>query len=351
MEDIILRGDNPLWFVDESTGLMEYSEGGLANQIFELVDKKILGDKKDILMSLVESSPAVAELAKGLKKSERLQLVFSDEVKQKIADGTYKLMKRKDVDGIFKAVVVDKRGKTRAIADLQWEEIGKGVDPASMTAAMQGMAIQQQLRAISEQLQDMSAAMEDVLIGQHNDRLAMFLSGEAIYREALAASDISLQKSLTASAISALTNATASLQASLVYEINSVCEKYDAEKGRFVGLKTEKLKEKMYLINSSFQTIHKATTLKAAIYYKEGEYQALSTVLTDYKGFLERSLPEEKAHVLYLADPNEKTFEGIWNIRQNELPVRIDNTRELLMQPQNYSLEMTKEEFLHELEM
>ena len=45
---IILRGDNPLWFVDESTGLMEYSEGGLANQIFELVDKKILGDKKDI---------------------------------------------------------------------------------------------------------------------------------------------------------------------------------------------------------------------------------------------------------------------------------------------------------------
>lgn len=40
MGDIVLRGDNPLWFVDESTGLMEYSEGGLANQIFELVDKK-----------------------------------------------------------------------------------------------------------------------------------------------------------------------------------------------------------------------------------------------------------------------------------------------------------------------
>lgn len=88
-------------------------------------------------MLLVESSSAVAELAKGLKKSERLQLVFSDEVKQKIADGTYKLMKRKDADGIFKAVVIDKKGKTRAIADLQWEEIGNGVDPASMTAAMQ----------------------------------------------------------------------------------------------------------------------------------------------------------------------------------------------------------------------
>lgn len=345
MGDIILQGDNPLWFVEESTELMEYSQGGLAAQIFEIVDRKILEDKKDILLSLVESSPAVAELIKGMEKSERLQLVFSDKVQKKIADGTYKLMKRKDVDGVFKAVVVDEKGKTRAIADLKWEEIGSGVDPAAMTSAMQGMAIQQQLREISEQLQDMSAAMEDVLMGQHNDRLAMFFSGEAIYREALAASDETLKRSLTSAAIMALTKASTSLQASLVYEVNAICDKYDEEKGRFVGIKSEKLKEKMYLINSSFQTIHKATTLKAAIYYREGEYQALTTVLSDYKGFLERSLPEEKAHILYLADPNEKTFEGVWNIRRNELPVRIDNTRKLLMQSQNYMLEMEKEEF------
>lgn len=345
MGDIVLRGNNLLWFVDESIGLMEYSQGGLANQIFEMADRKMLGKKKDIFLSLVGASPVIAELVKGMKKTERLQLFFSDEVQKKLADGTYQLMKCKDADEIFKAVVVDKKGKTRAIADLKWKEIKNGVDPVGMTSAMQGMAIQQQLREISGQLQDMSAAMEDVLIGQHNDRLAMFLSGEAIYREALSASDETLQKSLTSAAIMALTNASASLQASLVYEINSICDKYDAEKGRFVGIKTEKLKEKMYVVNSSFQTIHKATTLKAAIYYKEREYQALTTVLSDYKGFLERSLSEDKAHILYLADPNEKTFEGIWNIRRNELPMRIDNTRELLMQPQNYSLEMFKEEF------
>lgn len=346
MEDSILTGENPLWFVEESTGWMEYSEGGLANQIFEFVDKKMFSEKKGIILSLMDSIPAFAELVEGMKKTERLQLVFSDKVKQKIADGSYKLMKRKDVDGVFKAIVVDQKGKTRAIADLKWEEIVKGVDPSTMNSALQGMAIQQQLRAISEQLQDMSLAMEDVLMGQHNDRLAMFLSGEAIYREALASSDENLRRSLTSSAILALTNAAASLQASLVYEIGAVCDKYDAEKGRFVGIKTDKLKEKMYLINSSFQTIHKATTLKAAIYYKEGEYKALTTVLTDYKGFLERSLPEEEAHVLYLADPNEKTFDGVWNIRQNELPLRIDDTRASLMKPQNYSLEMNQEEII-----
>lgn len=62
MGELIIRGDNPLWFVDESLGLMEYSESGLANQIFEIVDKRMFGEQKDILLSLVESSPAVAEL-------------------------------------------------------------------------------------------------------------------------------------------------------------------------------------------------------------------------------------------------------------------------------------------------
>ena len=342
--DFLVRSDNPLWFVDESIGLKEYVEGGLANQIFSLVDRRVLEEQKSIILSLIESSPIVAELAKGLKKSERLQLVFSDEVKQKIADGTYKLMKNKDLDGVFKAVVVDSKGKTRAIADLKWEEIGNGIDFAGMTSAMQGMAIQQQLREISEKLEEMSEAIEDVLIGQHNDRLAMFLSGEAIFREALSTSDPSLKKSLTSSAILELTNASASLQASLVHEIVSVCDKYDADKRRFVGIKGDKLKEKMYLINSSFQAIHKATTLKAAIYYHEGEYAALTTVLSDYKSFLERSLTEERVHILFGADTKEKKIDGIWNIRKNELPERIEYTRIALSQPQNFSLDIMKEE-------
>ncbi|MDO4189866.1 MAG: hypothetical protein Q4D29_12855 [Lachnospiraceae bacterium] len=344
MGDVVLREDNLLWFVDESTGLMEYKEGGLANQIFDIVDRKLLEEQQVIMQSILNSSPVIAEMANGMKKTERLQLVLSDEVKEKIAKGTYKLMKNKSADGVFKAVVVDKKGTIKAIADLKWEEVGENITPAGLASAMQGMAVQQQLRSISEKLQDMSVAMEDVLIGQHNDRLAMFLSGEAIYREALSVTDEDVKKNLTTSAIMALTNATSSLQASLIHEINTICEGYNEEKGRFVGIKSEKLKEKMFIINSSFQAIHKAATLKAAIYYKEGEYSALTTVLDDYKNFLERTLPDEKAHILYLADPNEKTFEGVWDIRKNELPSRIEKTRELLVKPHEYVLEMSKGE-------
>lgn len=344
MDNLVLRRDNPLWFVEESEELMEYSEGDLASQIFRYVDTRLNKEQKSLISSIVESVPAVAELTKGLRKNQTLKLVFSDEVKKKIEDGTYHLMKKKDADGVFKAVVVDGRNKTKAIADLKWEDVSQGVDSARFTSAMQGMAIQQQLRDISEQLEDMSAAMEEVLIGQHNDRIAMYLSGEAIIREALSTSSPELKKALTSSAILALTNATALLQASLPGEIRSVVDKYDSDKGRFVGIKSEKLQETMFLINSAFHTIHKATTLKAAIYYEQGEYSALTTVLSDYKAFLERSLPEQDAHVLFLADPHEKNIEGTWNIRQNELPKKIDRTKELLSKPAEFALEAKKED-------
>ena len=76
----------------------------------------------------------------------------------------------------------------------------------------------------------------------------------------------------------------------------------------------------------------------------------MSSVLSEYKRFMEICLTEEKAHILYLADPKAKTFDGSWNFRLNELPEKIDNTKKLLSQPQNFFLEMKKED-LHELEM
>ena len=124
---------NPLWFVDESHGLMEYSDEGLASKIFSIVNERTINQQKEIFSAIIKTSPTVAELAGGLKKTYRLKLVLS-------------------------------------------EEIVKGVDPGRLASAMQGMAIQEQLQEVVEQLEDMSASMEEILIGQHNDRLALYYS-------------------------------------------------------------------------------------------------------------------------------------------------------------------------------
>lgn len=338
------KDNNELWFVNETEYLKDYSEGYLSEQIFSLVNSRISDNQIEIMRNIIDAVPAVEELKKGLQKSWRLKLVFSDEIKDKLSDGTYRLMKRKDANGIFKAIVVDENGQARGIADLKWEEVCKGIDPAKLSTAMQGVAIQQQLREISEKLEDMSSAIEKVVMGQHNDRLALFYEGEALYREALAVKDIEKKKQLSSLAIMSLTNAISSLQINLISDVNEIVEKYDATKGRFVGIKSEAIRDKMFIINSSFQAIHKAVTLKTAIYYYEDEYTASVAILNDYKSFLERLLTEEKTKILYFADPKEKEIEGNWNMRKNELPQKIDKTKELLDSPQNYSLEVKEED-------
>lgn len=67
--------------MEESSDVLEYSDKGLASQIFAMADKQIYEEQKDIVKGLLGATPAVAELLKGLKKTETLQLVFSDEVK------------------------------------------------------------------------------------------------------------------------------------------------------------------------------------------------------------------------------------------------------------------------------
>jgi len=52
--------------MEESSDVLEYSDKGLASQIFAMADKQIYEEQKDIV--------------RGLKKTETLQLVFSDEV-------------------------------------------------------------------------------------------------------------------------------------------------------------------------------------------------------------------------------------------------------------------------------
>lgn len=334
--------DNSLWFMEETCDITECKEGSLADQIFNLVDEKISKEKKEIISSIIQNSPKVAELVEGMTKTQHLKLVFSDDIKAKLANNTYKLMKKKDMDGVFKAVVVDSRGRIKAIAGIKLEEIRKGVEFERVTASMQDMTVQQQLKEVSEQLDEISASLEDILAGQHNDRLALFYSGEAIYKEALVTTDPDRKKQLSSAAILSLTNAIASLQTNLAFEINDICEKYDETKRKFIGIKSENIRNKMFLINSSFQTIHKAVTLKTAIYYQEGEYNALITVLSDYKSFLERSLTDRNTHILYLADPNEKDIDGIWNIRQNELPFKIEKTKKALKKKSDYALDIKK---------
>lgn len=335
---------NPVLLVNEQKSMLDYPEGELADQVFCSAEVRMQQKRKGIMDAVIAASPMIAEAVKGLRKTQRLKLVFSEDTKDKLAKGVYRLMKCSDSDGMFKAIVVNSKGKIKEIASLRWDTVFQGIDVSKLLSSMQGIMIQRNLIEITNHLEYMSKSLEDILIGQYNDRLAMFYAGEAIYREALATSDIERKRLLSSAAIVSLTNSIATLQTSLEYEIKGVCEKYNGEKKKFIKISSEELKSKMYLINSSFQAIHKAISLKTAIYYEEGEYAALTTALSAYKAFLERSLNDRRVQILYQADPTDKCIDGIWASRKKDLPESIEKVKKLLSEPTEYAIEMKKED-------
>ncbi len=337
-DDVSVLGENQelALFFDEDDSLEE--------SIFFLANKQIEKNRKDVVNNIISACPALAEIVNGLHETEQLRLVFSDEVKMGLENGIYKMMKAKDAAGGFKAIVVDQAGKIKNIPDVAVDKALVGVNSAQMAMAMQGMAIQQQLQDISEQLGEISMALNDVLAGQHNDRLAKYFAGASLYKEALSVSDDELRKDLTNSALMMLSDAYSELSVSLKYQIDKICSKYDEKSGSLKKIKTDELCNEMVKINSSFQAIHKAIALKTAIYYKNGEYSACTTVLNEYGKFLTKTLPKEKADILYLADPNDKGFAGVWNDRKEELPLKINQVKEKLVNLSEYRIEINEED-------
>lgn len=311
----------------------------LAKKVFAQKSDELLNTGKTILEKIIAASPVIAELAKKLEKTEKLKLSFSDEVLQKLKDGTYRLMKEKD-SGIFKAVAVGPGG-IKELGNISIEQIPREIDLTQLSNAMQGMAINEKLQEISEKLEEMSKTIEGVIRGQHNDRLAMYYSGESLYREALVCIDKNMRIQLEASAIKALSDSVAALKVTLMSDIKELCEHFDFEKQRFdKKIKVEKIHEKVELINSAFSAIHDSTALKSAIYYKEGEYGAVTVTLSEYKRFLQETLDDERANILYFADENEKKYlSGVWDMRKNHLPEEIEEVKNRLSSPKEFFIE------------
>lgn len=326
-----------------NTDIIDFSDtDSLEKAIYLNADRKIDKTRKGFIYNLIAACPALVEVVNGLKTSEQLKLVLNDDVKEAIASGVYKLMGKNDAAGMFKAIVVNQAGKIQNIPDLKIEKVCTGVDPAQIASAIQGMAIQQQLQDIAEQLEMMTMALNDVLAGQHNDRLAKYYAGVSLYKEAFCLKNEILRQQLVNSAILMLSGAYSELGVSLRYDINRICDFYDPKTNAFKKIKVNQLIADMEKVNQSFEAIHKTVSLKTAMYYNEGEYDACTMVLSEYGSFLKKVLTDGKAEILYQADPNAKAYIGVWNDREDVLPKKIEQVKEKLRNRDDLFIEITK---------
>lgn len=251
----------------------------------------------------------IYESATGNKKDEDVKLVvnMSDELKEAYKNGDIKLDTDKNGEMYAQLKNKGKYGKKLSVR----EETGE-LDAADISFAMELNAIKEQLSKIVETLKDIETYVVEVVEGLHNDRVGLFYSGLSTYIEASQVTEKSLRYFLASQAIQSINDS----QAQVIQEFkNDVKYLINHE---FNDSKNKKrqtiIKEKMDNIHRCFETIYRATLLKAIIYFDLKQLPAMLLSLEQYGRFIEK-LVEPNVSKLIEFDKEDKLINTIWEKR------------------------------------
>ena len=272
--------------------------------------------KIDMLKDLILCLPDLHEFVSGIEIGQKLVLDISKETMRKIQSGELKLMHTKS--DVLKAAICDPKGTIKQHLNVKYEDFCNVPNPAGVANSLQMASMRQQLAEVKEQLEMVGFAVQEVIAGQQNDRIALYYAGEQIYLEASQTQNEFLKIQLTASAIRSLEEAKSKMVESIKQDIAHI-KAYDQQD---IKLKPKELSDRIIRINQSFDVVNRAALLKAGIYQDMNEIPAMMTLLQQYASFLSESI-NANARLLYDYDKSDTRIEGKWHERARSIPQSI----------------------------
>ncbi len=289
-----------------------YRSGELPNQLLRTGIERNIQKAEDITgkiyKTVIREAPTGTQLSEATKKGVRFVLELDEETKDKIEKGLIRLTEE---NGKYKAQFRLPNGRYGKRIDVTKEIYSKGIDPVQMSAALQMKALQQQIEQIERQIQTISRSVGEVLRGLQNDRIGLYYSGVNLYLESLNLSNPVMRQLMVAQALRSLSDASYQLVLEIKSDINYLQNKeYQKEKKQ-----KELILGRMESIDQSFNIIHRAMLMRAAIYCNESELEAMASVLTEYSHFIEGVI-SNNAKMLAQCDPRDTGLtDGVWQSR------------------------------------
>ncbi|RNL39790.1 hypothetical protein [Paraeggerthella hongkongensis] len=186
-------------------------KGDDANSVSTLAT--VVKSKGEIARKTLEKTAEAACSLDSIKEAltEETQLVvnMSDAAKKAYDEGLIKFDTNKA--GEMFAQLRDANGHYGKKIPIKEQVVANGLNPLEVQNAMRTQAIQEQLEEIVATLAEINEVVCDIKQGQHNDRLGLFLSGQALYLESREISDPTLRKFLEAQALKSLSDANGQL--------------------------------------------------------------------------------------------------------------------------------------------
>lgn len=294
------------------------------NRGLQLLQKavEITTRQKSIIRDTIYSSVEFSNFVSRIERGQKLVLDIPQEIMEKIQSGEYSVMKTKD-GGILKAEILDSNGKIKQHMDVKWEDFCNIPNPAELINMAQMKNIQGQLQEVVKQLEFIAKAVQNVLIGQQNDRIALYRSGEQLFVEAMATRNKELQEQLLVSALKTLEDARMQMIENIKTEIAAITA-YDHSQNILKFMEFQDIQERIERVNASFDVINQTSILKAGIYCNQGETEAMLCSLKQYSDFLSTQIIPN-AQMLYMYDSGDLQIEGgKWFERSQAIPQKVD---------------------------
>lgn len=281
--------------------------------------------------NLMQMAPSVIEAIQAMFPAKRLIADLTPEVQKLLRSGALKIMK--DKSGELLATLTKQNG---AISQqLRLKEISLSPD---LMPALNDLTTQMKMAQIMEGIQDIQTQVSQVLVGQQDDRLALFESCQMQLQQAKAISDTRLRTQKYLNILQTATDAKCMLMRSLQRELTFFHSRksYNGMQKFFDSDAEKHSAEHIANIRIGIAAVTQATGIEAQVYHALDEPDAVLTSMRQYSEFVQENSLDQQETIQYL---------NSWDSNNdNELPRYLESVcQKILEVSQNRAEALTEE--------
>ncbi|MBU5257241.1 hypothetical protein [Tissierella praeacuta] len=286
---------------------------------------------------MLYSTPAFINLIKSSIPKETFQAVLTDEQNRKLAEGSLKLMTRKD--GSLMANLVNPRTK-KIVSAISLEKINLTPE---ISQAMTNYTTQMQLAKIAEQIQLIQISVEEVRKGQEYDRLASAYSCKQKFLQAMVIRNPKLKELALLRVASDSEDSRNLLMLSQNVSLEFIKNQPESFWGKLLPTSSpDKMDGRINEIRENLYAVNLVSFVEAMAYFEMGEDEAAQQSLQYYGEYIQKTYLDIEGLVQRL-DMLDPSTENYWSKSLPDIKKRITelpfNVEQKMLEGEKYGEE------------
>lgn len=266
---------------------------------------------------MLYSAPNFVNLIKSSVPKETFQAVLTDEQNRKLAEGSLKLMTRKD--GSLMANLVNPKTK-KIVSTISLEKTNITPD---ISQAMTNYATQMQIAQIAEQIQLIQISVEEVRKGQEYDRLASAYSCKQKLLQAMVIKNQKLKELALMRIASDSEDSRNLLMLSQNASLDFIKNQPESFWGKILPASSpDKMDDRINEIIENLYAVNMVSFVEAMAYFEMGEAEAAQQSLYYYAEYIQKTYLDIEGLVQRL-DMLDSSPENYWSKTLPDIKKRI----------------------------